>query len=136
MSLLNEEKKESYNTRVARKRRECAQRLVEIIKANNIVLSPEDQEKADYLTRDNNVGRPSTFGKPLFFRIFGDKPELKQSVPSLEIFDRLGKGAAEMRGLMRKWKDTLHVNVSYDVDKKSYTIVSVDEGYVLPVSQN
>lgn len=144
MSLLNEAKaevkaeakakavtaetvtKKHSNSEYQKKAREKARASALLLKKElgdkKVQLSPEASEALSYLCKEGRSAGSAVFGQPVFNKLFGDSPKVGDKITALKVFEVSGKGFAEMRQLMKKWKEKQHIEVVYDEAVKSYTI--------------
>lgn len=142
MSLLNEAKaevkaeakavtaeavtKKHSNSEYQKKAREKARASALLLKKElgdkKVQLSPEASEALSYLCKEGRSSGSVAFGQPVFNKLFGDSPKVGDKITALKVFEVSGKGFAEMRQLMKKWKEKQHIEVVYDEAVKSYTI--------------
>lgn len=144
MSLLNEAKaevkaeakaatvtteavtKKHSNSEYQKKAREKARASALLLKKElgdkKVQLSPEASEALSYLCKEGRSAGSVAFGQPVFNKLFGDSPKVGDKITALKVFEVSGKGFAEMRQLMKKWKEKQHIEVVYDEAVKSYTI--------------
>lgn len=145
MSLLNEAKaevkaeakaaatvtaetvtKKHSNSEYQKKAREKARTSALLLKKElgdkKVQLSPEASEALSYLCKEGRSAGSVAFGQPVFNKLFGDSPKVGDKITALKVFEVSGKGFAEMRQLMKKWKEKQHIDVVYDEAVKSYTI--------------
>lgn len=80
-------------------------------------------EAAAWLGREKKAAA-SSFGKPVLYKIFGNAPKVGDKATALEVFEKTGKGFAEMRQLMKKWVDKQGITVTYDDKAKAYSITA------------
>ena len=81
-------------------------------------------EAAAWLGREKKAAASSSFGKPVLYKIFGNAPKVGDKATALEVFEKTGKGFAEMRQLMKKWADKQGITVTYDDKAKAYSITA------------
>lgn len=144
MSLLNEAKaevkaeakaatvtteavtKKHSNSEYQKKAREKARASALLLKKElgdkKVQLSPEASEALSYLCKEGRSAGSVAFGQPVFNKLFGDSPKVGDKITALKVFETSGKGFAEMRQLMKKWKEKQHIEVAYDEAVKSYII--------------
>lgn len=142
MSLLNEVKaevkaeakavtaetvtKKHSNSEYQKKAREKARASALLLKKElgdkKVQLSPEASEALSYLCKEGRSAGSVAFGQPVFNKLFGDSPKVGDKITALKVFETSGKGFAEMRQLMKKWKEKQNIEVVYDEAVKSYTI--------------
>lgn len=144
MSLLNEAKaevkaeakaatvtteavtKKHSNSEYQKKAREKARASALLLKKElgdkKVQLSPEASEALSYLCKEGRSAGSVAFGQPVFNKLFGDSPKVGDKITALKVFETSGKGFAEMRQLMKKWKEKQHIEVVYDEAAKSYII--------------
>lgn len=142
MSLLNEAKAEvkaeakavtaetvtkkhsnsEYQKKARAKALASAQLLKKELGDKKVQLSPEASEALSYLCKEGRSAGTAVFGQPVFNKLFGDSPKVGDKITALKVFEVSGKGFAEMRQLMKKWKEKQHIEVVYDEAMKSYTI--------------
>lgn len=144
MSLLNEAKaevkaeakaatvtteavtKKHSNSEYQKKAREKARASALLLKKElgdkKVQLSPEASEALSYLCKEGRSAGSVAFGQPVFNKLFGDSPKVGDKITALKVFETSGKGFAEMRQLMKKWKEKQHTEVVYDEAAKSYII--------------
>lgn len=138
MSLLNEAKEEvaaeagtpvakkhnnsEYQKRARAKALESAQLLKKELGDKKVQLSPEATAALAYLCKEGRAAGSAVFGQPVFNKLFGDAPKVGDKITALKVFETSGKGFAEMRQLMKKWKEKQNIEVVYEDASKSYTI--------------
>lgn len=144
MSLLNEAKaevkaeakaatvtteavtKKHSNSEYQKKAREKARASALLLKKElgdkKVQLSPEASEALSYLCKEGRSAGSVAFGQPVFNKLFGDSPKVGDKITALKVFETSGKGFAEMRQLMKKWKEKQNIEVVYDEAAKSYII--------------
>lgn len=137
MSLLSEAKKEvspesanspkksnsDYQKRAREHQFNAACAIRDFLKEKKIALTPELQAEMDFLCKEKKAGAlGSAFGKPVFYKLFGNTPKIGDKITALKVFEETGKGFAEMRSLMKKWADKQGITVVYDDKTKSYEI--------------
>lgn len=140
MSLLNEAKAEvkaaeggatpvakkhsnsEYQKKARAKALASAQLLKKELGDKKVQLSPEASEALSYLCKEGRSAGSAVFGQPVFNKLFGDSPKVGDKITALKVFETSGKGFAEMRQLMKKWKEKQNIEVVYDESAKSYTI--------------
>lgn len=139
MSLLNEAKAEvkaaegatpvakkhsnsEYQKKARAKALASAQLLKKELGDKKVQLSPEASEALSYLCKEGRSAGSVVFGQPVFNKLFGDSPKVGDKITALKVFETSGKGFAEMRQLMKKWKEKQNIEVVYDESAKSYTI--------------
>jgi hypothetical protein len=112
-----------YQKKARAKALASAQLLKKELSDKKVVLSPEAQEALAYLCKEGRaVGGSGVFGKPVIYKLFGDEPKVGAKITATKVFEETGKGFAEMRQLMKKWKEKSGVEVIYDADSKSYVL--------------
>lgn len=83
--------------------------------------APADVKDAiDTLTHEKTRAASTAFGKPVIYTIFGDSPKKGAKITTLEVFQKCGKGYAEMRGHIRKWEKS---GIIVRLDEKTATYV-------------
>lgn len=137
MSLLNDAKAQvaqteaapvakksnsDYQKRARAKALESAQLLKKELGDKKVQLSPEASAALSYLCKEGRSAGSAVFGQPVFNKLFGDAPKVGDKITALKVFETSGKGFAEMRQLMKKWKEKQNIEVIYDEASKSYTI--------------
>ena len=142
MSLLNEAKAEvkaaaveeattpvakkhsnsEYQKKARAKALASAQLLKKELGDKKVQLSPEASEALSYLCKEGRSAGSAVFGQPVFNKLFGESPKVGDKITALKVFETSGKGFAEMRQLMKKWKEKQNIEVVYDESAKSYTI--------------
>ena len=115
------EPKESYQARL-RKRQIAAATLIKgVIAKNNITLTAEEQAAMDLLAHASQ--RTGNFGTPVINKIFGDTLAVGAKVTAMDVFQKTGKGYAEIRQLIKKWAEK-GITVVYETTT-SYTITQL-----------
>lgn len=139
MSLLDNAKKEAgvkvesvpetkkksnsdYQKRARAKALESAKLIKEELAAKKVELSAEGKEALAYLCKEGGRTGSSNFGTPVFEKLFGASAKVGDKVTALKVFETTGKGFAEMRKLMKQWKEKQNTTVEYDETSKSYVI--------------
>lgn len=115
----------AYQKKAKERALKAALLIKEVLKRENITLSQEEQDAIDLLCKEGkraSSAGSSVFGKPVIYKLFGDTPKVGDSVTALEVFENTGKGFAEMRQLMKKWKDKQGITVVYNPETKAYEI--------------
>ena len=85
---------------------------------------PEEiKDAVAFFAKEKKAGASAGFGKPVIYKIFGDKPAKGAKITATEIFEKTGKGFAEMRQLMKKWAKA-GITVNYDEKAKAYVLDS------------
>lgn len=129
--VAEEGKKKHSNSEYQKKQRELTRKhgktVLEFIKTLKDV--PADvKEAAEWLGRDAGTRAPSMgggqFGKPVFYKLFGDAPKVGDKVTGLDVYNKTEKGYSEMRQLIKKWKEKQGIVVELDEKTKTYTIKS------------
>ena len=113
-----------YQKRARAKALESALLIKDELAAKKVELSAEGKEALAYLCKEGRAG-VSTFGTPVFTKLFGDPPKVGDKITALKVFETTGKGFAEMRKLMKQWAEKQHTTVEYDEASKSYVIKSM-----------
>lgn len=120
--------KKKSNSEYQKRQRELAQKYGKIVKdyIDSKKDAPEEvKEAANWLGRERSAGNGgSVFGKPVLYKLFGDTPKKGDKLTALEVFEKTGKGFAEMRQLMKKWLEKQNVTVKYDEKAKAYVVDS------------
>ncbi len=112
-----------YQKKARAKRLESAQVLKDELTSKKVELSDKAKEALDYLC---GVRKASTvFGTPVFTKLFGESPKVGDKVTALKVFETTGKGFAEMRKLIKQWKEKDNHEVAFDEASKSYVIKSL-----------
>lgn len=143
MSLLDNAKKEAgvkveapvagqkksnsdYQKRARAKALESAKLLKEELASKKVELSDKAKEALAYLCKEGGrTGGNSNFGTPVFEKLFGATPKVGDKITALKVFETTGKGFAEMRKLMKQWKEKQNTVVEYDDASKAYVIKSL-----------
>lgn len=140
MSLLDTAKKETgtvnvetgtkksnsdYQKKARAKALESALLLKEELTKKNVELSDKAKEALVYLCKEGGRSGSSAFGTPVFEKLFGTEPKVGDKVTALKVFETTGKGFAEMRKLMKQWKEKQNTTVEYDEASKAYVIKSL-----------
>ena len=143
MSLLDNAKKEAgvkvaapvaglqksnsdYQKRARAKALESAKLLKEELASKKVELSDKAKEALAYLCKEGGrAGGSSSFGTPVFEKLFGATPKIGDKITALKVFETTGKGFAEMRKLMKQWKEKQNTVVEYDDASKAYVIKSL-----------
>lgn len=140
MSLLDTAKKETgtvnvetgtkksnsdYQKKARAKALESALLLKEELTKKNVELSDKAKEALAYLCKEGGRSGSSAFGTPVFEKLFGTEPKVGDKVTALKVFETTGKGFAEMRKLMKQWKEKQNTTVEYDEASKAYVIKSL-----------
>lgn len=112
-----------YQKKQREKSRASGQLVAKFIKDKKIEVPADVQAALDFLSREPKAGG-STFGKPVFYKLFGDTPKIGDKITALKVFETTGKGFAEMKSLMRKWTEKQGITVEYDDKTKAYVIKS------------
>lgn len=126
--VATEEKvaKKSSNASYQKKQRELLAQNGKIVNDYIKTLKNVPQEVVDaaaWLGREKKEAG-AVFGKPVFYKIFGNTPKIGDKVTALKVFEETGKGFAEMRQLMKKWADKQGITVVFDEKVKSYSITA------------
>lgn len=120
--------KASYQARLRDKTRESAKLVKEAVKKAGVDIGPEAKAALDWLCREPGTratgSSSGVFGKPVFYRLFGDKPVVGTTITALKVFETTGKGFADMKSLMKKWEKKQGLIVKYDEAAKAYKFVS------------
>lgn len=111
-----------YQKKAREKARASALLLKKELGDKKVQLSPEASEALSYLCKEGRSAGSVAFGQPVFNKLFGDSPKVGDKITALKVFETSGKGFAEMRQLMKKWKEKQHTEVVYDEAAKSYII--------------
>lgn len=114
-----------YQKRARAKALESAQLIKKELEAKKVELSAEGKEALAYLCKEGRAAGTSNFGTPVFNKLFGNEPKVGDKVTALKVFETSGKGFAEMRKLMKQWKEKQNTVVEYDEASKSYVIKSM-----------
>ena len=138
MSLLNDVKAEvvqeaapvakKSNSEYQKKQREFAQKYGKIVL--DFVKTKKDApaevvEAAEWLGRERKAGgNGGTFGKPVIYQLFGDKPVKGAKITGVQVYEKTGKGFQEMRQLMKKWAEKHNIIVTLDEKTKEYKLDS------------
>lgn len=143
MSLLDNAKKEAgvkveapvagqkksnsdYQKRARAKALESAKLLKEELASKKVELSDKAKEALAYLCKEGGrAGGSSNFGTPVFEKLFSATPKVGDKITALKVFETTGKGFAEMRKLMKQWKEKQNTVVEYDDASKAYVIKSL-----------
>ena len=143
MSLLDNAKKEAgvkveapvagqkksnsdYQKRARAKALESAKLLKEELASKKVELSDKAKEALAYLCKEGGrAGGSSNFGTPVFEKLFGATPKVGDKITALKVFETTGKGFAEMRKLMKQWKEKQNTVVESDDASKAYVIKSL-----------
>ena len=143
MSLLDNAKKEAgvkveapvaeqkksnsdYQKRARAKALESAKLLKEELASKKVELSDKAKGALAYLCKEGGrAGGSSNFGIPVFEKLFGATPKVGDKITALKVFETTGKGFAEMRKLMKQWKEKQNTVVEYDDASKAYVIKSL-----------
>lgn len=112
-----------YQKRARQKRLESAQLIKDELTAKKIVLSDKAKEALEYLCGARQAS--TVFGTPVFTKLFGDSPKVGDKVTALKVFETTGKGFAEMRKLIKQWREKDSHEVVFDEATKSYVIKSL-----------
>lgn len=66
-------------------------------------------------------------GSSIFTQLFGDSPKVGASISAIDMFNKIHKGFADMRKLMKKWADPekFVAEVTFDEAKSEYKIVKL-----------
>lgn len=112
-----------YQKRARQKRLESAQLIKDELTAKKIVLSDKAKEALEYLCGARQASL--SFGTPVFTKLFGDSPKVGDKVTALKVFETTGKGFAEMRKLIKQWREKDSHEVVFDEATKSYVIKSL-----------
>ncbi len=139
MSLLDTAKKEvtsnevkaevkkssnsDYQKKARAKRLESAQLIKAELASKKVELSDKAKEALEYLCGARQAS--TTFGTPVFNKLFGDSPKVGDKITALKVFETTGKGFAEMRKLIKQWKEKDNHEVAFDEASKSYVIKSL-----------
>ena len=131
-TVATEGKKKHNNSEYQKKQRELLGQRVAVItkwvdKQQNV---PEDVKDAlDGLNRrgkyEKTVRVAGAAGGPsVFTQLFGDKPKVGDKVTAIDMFNKVHKGFADMRKLMKKWADSAKfvAEVVFDEEKQIYEI--------------
>lgn len=114
-----------YQKRARAKALESAQLIKAELASKKVELSAEGKEALAYLCKEGGRVGSSNFGTPVFNKLFGNEPKVGDKVTALKVFELTGKGFAEMRKLMKQWKEKQNTVVEYDETSKSYVIKSL-----------
>jgi hypothetical protein len=138
MSLLDNAKKEAQvegtvaaeatpkkksNSEYQKRQRELAAKYGKQLKDFYGDKIPEPiKEAVEFFSREKKAAS-AVFGKPVIYKLFGDKPAKGASITAVKVFENTGKGFAEMRQLMKKWAKN-DIVVKYDEKAKTYILDS------------
>lgn len=115
-----------YQKRARAKALESAKLLKEELASKKVELSDKAKEALAYLCKEGGrAGGSSNFGTPVFEKLFGATPKVGDKITALKVFETTGKGFAEMRKLMKQWKEKQNTVVEYDDASKAYVIKSL-----------
>lgn len=114
-----------YQKRARAKALESAQLIKAELASKKVELSAEGKEALAYLCKEGGRVGSSNFGTPVFEKLFGTAAKVGDKVTALKVFELTGKGFAEMRKLMKQWKEKQNTVVEYDETSKSYVIKSL-----------
>lgn len=114
-----------YQKRARAKALESAQLIKKELESKKVELSAEGKEALAYLCKEGRAAGTSNFGTPVFNKLFGNKPKVGDKITALKVFETSGKGFAEMRKLMKQWKEKQNTVVEYDEASQSYVIKSM-----------
>lgn len=123
------EKKHSnsdYQKRQREKAKASADIIAKVIADNKIKLTAEQQDALDFLCRVKKpgTGNSGNFGTPVINKLFGENIAAGAKITAVEVFQKTGKGYAEMRQLMKKWAEK-GIVVELDEATNTYTVKSV-----------
>ena len=123
------EAKKRSNSEYQKKARAKALASAQLIKKEladkKVTLSAEATEALAYLCKEGRATGNAAFGQPVINKIFGDNYKVGDKVTAMDVFNKTGKGFAEMRQLMKKWKEKQNIVVEYDAAAKAYVIKSI-----------
>jgi cyanate lyase len=103
--------------------------LKSALERGKVDLSNDEKAAIELICRKPGQGTPGgSFGKPLIYRFFGDKPVVGATIKALKIFEDTGKGFHEINQQIKKWAEKGNI-VTYDVTTKVYKL---DKIGVLP----
>ena len=114
-----------YQKRARAKALESAQLIKAELASKKVELSDKAKEALAYLCKEGGRTSSSNFGTPVFERLFGAEAKVGDKVTALKVFETTGKGFAEMRKLMKQWKEKQNTVVDYDSVAKAYVIKSL-----------
>ncbi len=114
-----------YQKRARAKALESAQLIKAELASKKVELSDKAKEALAYLCKEGGRTGSSNFGTPVFNKLFGATPKVGDKVTALKVFEETGKGFAEMRKLMKQWKEKQNTVVEYDETAKAYVIKSM-----------
>ena len=127
--VATEAKKKHNNSDYQKRAREKALASAQLIKkeleSKKFELSAAGKEALAYLCKEGRAAGSSNFGTPVFNKLFGDAPKVGDKITSLKVFETTGKGFAEMRKLIKQWKEKNNTVVEYDEASKAYVIKSM-----------
>ena len=112
-----------YQKKARAKRLASAQLIKDELTSKHIELSAEGKAALEYLCGARQAS--SNFGTPVFTKLFGESPKVGDKATALKVFETTGKGFAEMRKLMKQWKEKNNHIVEFDESSKSYVIKSL-----------
>ena len=113
------EVKESYQARLRKRQIAAATIIKDVIAKAGIKLNAEEQAAMDLLGHASQ--RTGGFGTPVINKIFGDNLVVGAKATALDVFQKTGKGYAEIRQLLKKWAEK-GITVEYDEASTSYVI--------------
>lgn len=113
------EVKESYQARLRKRQIAAATIIKDVIAKAGIKLNAEEQAAMDLLGHASQ--RTGGFGTPVINKIFGDNLVVGAKATTLDVFQKTGKGYAEIRQLLKKWAEK-GITVEYDEASTSYVI--------------
>ena len=101
----------------------AACKIRDFLNSKKIELPEDVKEELAFLCKEKKSGASSSaFGTPVIYRLFGNTPKKGDKVTALKVFEVSGKGFAEMRQLMKKWKEKQGITVEYDTKAQAYVI--------------
>lgn len=106
---------------------EGANESIKILKENNLWDSLPDSVK-QYFVAQSQLGT-SSGNEPVFAKLFGDNPQVGDSITIRDVFQKTLKGKSNMDNLVKKWAEK-GIVISYaanaeDITLSTYTIESL-----------
>jgi hypothetical protein len=92
------------------------------IQRNNVELTAEERAALLLLTRKPGSGNKAVH--PLLYKLFGEILTEGASISALSVFEKTGKGLAEMRTQINKWRVN-GIIVDFDEFTKMFTIRTI-----------
>lgn len=115
---------QSYGARQRAKQIEAAQKVKEYLEEKGVDLEPI-KEQMDILLRVKKEaaakGPKGAAQKPVLYKLFGNTPNVGDTVTAADMFARTFKGFQEMRQLIKKWA-AKGIDVEYISEDKVFKL--------------